>query len=100
MVHWRKHNDLNQEDVGARLGVTHATISRWENGEIEPGAGTLDRLATLYKTDIHSMLNRLPAVTDSANGPETAQAICQLAQRISEPQRAIVLALLKSLSEK
>lgn len=98
MVHWRKHHKLTLEEVGERLGVTHATVSRWENGEHEPGAATLDKLAALYETDIHLMLNRLPGVPDAANRSETVQEICQLAQRISEPQRAIVLALLKNLS--
>ena len=60
MWHWRKHNRLTQEGVAEILGITHVTVGRWENGTSPPDAVMLEALAVLYKTDIHSMLNKLP----------------------------------------
>ena len=33
---FRKKNDLTQEALADRLGVTYQSISRWENGKVQP----------------------------------------------------------------
>jgi transcriptional regulator with XRE-family HTH domain len=64
MVHWRKHVRLTQEMVAVAVGASYVTVGRWERGEVPPDANALETLARLYGTDIHSMLNRLPAISD------------------------------------
>lgn len=64
MVHWRKHSRLTQEAVAMAVGASYVTVGRWERGEVPPDANALETLARLYGTDIHSMLNRLPPISD------------------------------------
>lgn len=64
MVHWRKHSRLTQEAVAAAVEASYVTVGRWERGEVPPDANALETLARLYGTDIHSMLNRLPPISD------------------------------------
>lgn len=33
LCEWREHKGLTQEQLGARLGVTGVTVSRWETGK-------------------------------------------------------------------
>ena len=32
----RKQLDLSQEDLARELGVSFATVNRWENGQVKP----------------------------------------------------------------
>jgi len=32
----RKQLDLSQEDLARELGVSFATVNRWENGQVRP----------------------------------------------------------------
>lgn len=41
---WRKERGVTQERLAERLGVTVVTISRWENGHIEPPQFLMDAL--------------------------------------------------------
>lgn len=36
--------EISQTTMAAIAGVTQATVSRWENGELEPGRGELKRI--------------------------------------------------------
>lgn len=42
---YREDNALTQQEMGARVGVTAATISRWEQGLREPRGTWRQRLA-------------------------------------------------------
>ena len=44
----RKAQGWSTDELGRRLGVDEATVRRWEDGEEEPDADALDRLATTY----------------------------------------------------
>jgi len=44
----RKENSLTLQQVADRLGVTRASVSKWETGQSQPGFKRLDALATLY----------------------------------------------------
>jgi transcriptional regulator with XRE-family HTH domain len=45
---WRCHSGLSQEAVGAKLGVKHTTIGRWEKGTMALSTADLERLAAVY----------------------------------------------------
>lgn len=51
MLHIRKQVlGLSQAAMAALTGVTQATVSRWENGELEPDREQMDRIRTEAQT--------------------------------------------------
>ena len=45
----RLENGLSTSKLGEALKVTHATISRWENGKISPTIDNLYNIALYFK---------------------------------------------------
>lgn len=52
----RKQKNLSQVSVGIKLNTTHATISRYENGKLEPNLDTLKALCKLYNVSADFIL--------------------------------------------
>ena len=52
----RVAKDLSLQDLAARSGVSRATLSRIENGEVSPTAETLGALASAYAMTISRIL--------------------------------------------
>lgn len=52
----RKEQNLTQEALGEKLGVTNKTISRWENGNYLPPVDMLKELSELYAVSINEIL--------------------------------------------
>ena len=44
----RRDAGLSQEEVAGRLFVSRQSVSKWENGQAEPGVENLKALADLY----------------------------------------------------
>lgn len=53
----RKRNDLTQEQLAEKLGVSNRSISHWENGKNMPDFDLLIELANLYEIGIEEILN-------------------------------------------
>ena len=53
----RKEHKLTQEELGAKLGVTNKTVSRWENGNYMPPVEMLAELSELYGLTINEILS-------------------------------------------
>ncbi len=53
----RKENNLTQDELGERIGVTNKTVSRWENGNYLPPVEMLQVLANLFGVSINEILN-------------------------------------------
>ena len=51
----RIRRGLTQDDAGAVVGCTGATVSRYESGHIDPPASVLGALAGLYRVEIGSL---------------------------------------------
>lgn len=49
---------LSQEDIAKKMGVTPATVSRWENGEFLPRADKLIALAKVLKCSVSALLKK------------------------------------------
>ena len=49
---------LSQEDIAKKMGVTPATVCRWENGEFLPRADKLIALAKVLKCSISALLKK------------------------------------------
>ena len=71
---WRKFRKLSQPAVGERLGVTHTTIGRWENGKVPITTRDLERLAEVYGIT-RSQIEHPPAAADMVAFLDRAQHI-------------------------
>ena len=52
----RKENNMTQEQLGERIGVTNKTISRWETGNYMPPVESLILLGDIYGISINEIL--------------------------------------------
>ena len=52
----RKQNNMTQEQLGERIGVTNKTVSRWETGKYMPPIEHLKLLSDLYQISINEIL--------------------------------------------
>ena len=52
----RKENNMTQEQLGERIGVTNKTISRWETGSYMPPVESLVLLSDIYDISINEIL--------------------------------------------
>lgn len=53
----RKEQNMTQEELGEKLGVTNKTVSRWETGTYLPPAEMLQSLSALYGITINELLS-------------------------------------------
>ncbi len=53
----RHANNLTQEQLGEKIGVTNKTISRWENGNYLPPVEALQQLSQLFGISINEILS-------------------------------------------
>lgn len=53
----RHKDNLTQEMLGQKLGVTNKTISRWENGTYMPGVEILQELSKVFHVSINELLS-------------------------------------------
>ncbi|MBQ2744451.1 MAG: helix-turn-helix transcriptional regulator [Lachnospiraceae bacterium] len=53
----RKSENMTQEELGDRVGVTNKTISKWENGNYMPPIDVLMLLSEIYGVSINEILN-------------------------------------------
>ena len=53
----RKKNNLSQEELAAKMGVTRQAVSKWERAESAPDMENLILLAKLYGVTIDELLN-------------------------------------------
>lgn len=72
---WRLHRELTLEEVAAKMGKKHSTISRWESGKLPLKTNDLERLAKLYQ-----------ATTDQVQEPPDQ---ADLVARLREVQKII-----------
>lgn len=49
---------LSQDDIAKKMGVTPATVCRWENGEFLPRADKLIALAKILKCSVSALLKK------------------------------------------
>ncbi len=52
----RKENNMTQEQLGERVGVTNKTVSRWETGNYLPPVECLVLLSDIYNISINEIL--------------------------------------------
>lgn len=63
LVELRKKNNLSQEEVAEKIGVTRQTISKWELDETSPDLKSTKELAVLYHISIDELVgNEAPRI--------------------------------------
>lgn len=70
MIELRKQQDLSQQDLADRLGVSRQAISRWETGAVQPLADSVKSLAQVFQVSTDYLLND---DLDDPTPPPTAQ---------------------------
>ncbi len=53
---FRQYNELSQEIIACRLGVSRQAISQWEHNLTYPGIENLVRLTQIFDCDINELL--------------------------------------------
>lgn len=53
----RNDNNLTQEQLAEKFGVSQRSVSRWENGNTMPDISILIELADYYEVDLREVLN-------------------------------------------
>ena len=53
----RKDNNLTQNELANKLGVTYQAVSKWENGKNIPDIMMLKKISSLYNIDIDDFLD-------------------------------------------
>ena len=72
----RREKGLSQEDVAQKLFVSRQSVSKWENGNAEPGVENLKALANLYGVTLDELVGNGPAEGSPFMGedPDTERA--------------------------
>lgn len=63
IVRIRKESRLTQADLAEFLGVTKASVSKWETGQSYPDIETLPKIATYFGVSIDELLGYEPQMT-------------------------------------
>lgn len=72
----RKENNLTQQDLAEKLGVSNKSISKYERGEREPDFNTLKKLSNIFNVSIDYILGVTDSPRDSGkNADEVSDAI-------------------------
>ena len=71
----RTGRNLTQDEVGAALGVSGKTISKWEKDLSEPALATLRTLADLYKVSVDELLDPEAAFDVNVPDPDEDEVI-------------------------
>jgi len=66
----RKANDMTQEEVAEKLGVSPQSVSKWERGDTYPDITLLPSIANLYKTSVDALIGM-----DKINDAEARTAV-------------------------
>jgi len=71
---FRKKNDLTQEELADRLGVTYQSISRWENGATYPDLELIPAIAETLAVTVDELLG-MPQIEKERRAEETFDAL-------------------------
>lgn len=74
----RTQNNLSQEKLAEKLGVSRQSISKWEQGYAVPDTDNMFKLSKLYGMSVDAILNcgetTVTPAAENAEGKETADA--------------------------
>lgn len=56
LLNLRKKNNLSQEELAEKLGISRQAISKWERGDASPDTDNLIQLSNLYRVSLDELL--------------------------------------------
>lgn len=74
LIQLRKFNNLSQEELAGRLGVSRQTISKWETGEYIPDVEKCGRIAGAFGVTLDELVNYEPDVSGLGVPPKGKRA--------------------------
>ena len=60
LIQLRKLNNMSQEELASRLGVSRQTLSKWETGESVPDIQKCSQLADIFGVTLDDLVNHEP----------------------------------------
>lgn len=87
MRHAREFKNYSQEYLAERLGVTQFSYGRWENGEVLPKLGVLEKAAELLELPVQALYNTEPFILTQQNNTTAAGYI--IAQHNQVPAEVV-----------
>lgn len=52
----RKVNNLTQKELALKIGITASTITKYENGQLEPNIEVLNKIATTFNISVSTLI--------------------------------------------
>ena len=90
LIKYRQKHGLTQQGLAAELEVSVSAIQKWERGQAEPNARTLQRMADLFGVSMDELCDRMP--------PETNISVMTRAFRqLTEEEQEKLIAVGRSL---
>jgi transcriptional regulator with XRE-family HTH domain len=101
--YWREHRGFTLERAAEalsespfRLGYTHNSLGRVENGKQMPTIQLIEALAKMYDTDIDSLLNRRPGSAPDGS----AKNLLEIWDGASVEDRGLILGVAKKVANR
>jgi transcriptional regulator with XRE-family HTH domain len=91
----RQAAGLTQEEVAEKLEIGHEAVSRMERGLIVPTVARLIELAEIFNCDVTTLL-----LQSSDRPSDQAQFIAKQLERLSAPDRELVINISASLTRR
>ena len=82
----RKEQNLTQEQLAERLGISNKTISKWEKGLSVPDAAMLIRLAEVLDTTVSRLLGA-DVPEDEADRDRLAEQLARINEQLAVRNR-------------
>lgn len=73
LVELRKKNNLSQEELADKLGLSRQAVSKWERAEASPDTDNLICLAKIYGVSLDDLLNTDQSIEDIAKETKEKQ---------------------------
>lgn len=67
---YRKENNLSQDELAEKLGVSRQSISLWETGQTQPTIDNIIALAKIFNISTDALLGNTGSTSDIVNRPQ------------------------------
>ena len=91
----RKAQNMTQEQVAEKIGVSSRTISRWETGEYMPDISILVDIAEMYEVDVREIIDG-ERMNDNLNSE--VKEVAEKMADYSKMEKTVMLKWIKTLS--
>lgn len=75
LIQLRKYNQLTQEDLAEKVGVTRQAIAKWEAGETIPDLEKCRKLAEIFEVSLDDLANYEPLANGGLGVPPKGKHI-------------------------